>query len=226
MFDPIAARYDLLNRVLSFGIDRHWRYRTVSALELDPGVRVLDLATGTADLAIALVRHHPQIQVLGLDPSPRMLDVARAKLARTGLHSRVELGLGDATCLDLPDGEFAATCMAFGIRNIAARGKAIREMARVTKPGGQLAILELAEPRGSGAQRLARWYVHQAVPALGAMLSRAPQYRYLSRSICAFPPADEFAESMRENHLVDVHVRPLTFGACHLYLARTQGATR
>lgn len=219
-FDAIAARYDLLNRVLSLGIDRSWRTKTVRALELEPGARVLDLATGTADLAIAIARSEPSAEVLGVDPSRGMLAVGEAKLARRGLDERVRLEMGDAQRLEAEDGRFDAITIAFGIRNVPDRAAALREMRRVGKPGARVAVLELGEPRGGLLGPLARFHVRVLVPRIGALLSGAREYRYLQTSIAAFPPPEEFSQMMRDAGLVDVRYEPLTFGACHLYKGR------
>ncbi|RMH38957.1 MAG: bifunctional demethylmenaquinone methyltransferase/2-methoxy-6-polyprenyl-1,4-benzoquinol methylase UbiE [Deltaproteobacteria bacterium] len=219
MFDAIAHRYDLVNRVLSFGIDRRWRKKTIRALDLSPGQRVLDLATGTADLAIAVARACPGVTVVGVDPSEGMLAVGARKVARAGVADRVTLRTGDAQRLDAADDSFDAACMAFGIRNVPDRPRALREIARVVRPGGRVAILELSEPRSGLLGPLARFHVHTVVPRVGALLSRAPQYRYLQQSIAAFPPPDEFAGVMRAAGLRVDRVAPLTFGVCCLYVA-------
>jgi demethylmenaquinone methyltransferase/2-methoxy-6-polyprenyl-1,4-benzoquinol methylase len=218
MFDAIAARYDLLNRLLSFGIDRRWRRRLVERLELQPGALVLDHATGTADLAISIARSHPEVRVIGVDPSAEMLRIGRAKVEAAGLAARVSLETGDAENLSgFAERSVDAISMAFGIRNVPDRARALREMARVTRPGGRIAILELSEPRGIMGP-LARLHVHQIVPWLGSLLSGAKEYRYLQRSIAAFPPPQVFADLMRENGIVVGRVEPLTFGVCHLYV--------
>jgi demethylmenaquinone methyltransferase/2-methoxy-6-polyprenyl-1,4-benzoquinol methylase len=218
MFDAIAARYDLLNRLLSFGIDRRWRRRLVERLELQPGALVLDHATGTADLAISIARSHPEVRVIGVDPSAEMLRIGRAKVEAGGLAARVSLETGDAENLSgFAERSVDAISMAFGIRNVPDRARALREMARVTRPGGRIAILELSEPRGVMGP-LARLHVHQIVPWLGSLLSGAKEYRYLQRSIAAFPPPQVFADLMRENGIVVGRVEPLTFGVCHLYV--------
>jgi len=219
MFDGIAARYDLVNRVISLGIDQSWRRKTVRALQLGPGHRVLDLATGTADLAIQVARTEPGASVVGLDPSTKMLDVGRDKVVRAGLEARVELVQGDAQALPFPENSFDSLCIAFGIRNVPDRAKALREMARVTRPGGRIAILELSEPRSGLLGALARFHIHTVVPYVGALLSGVKEYQYLQRSIAAFPPADEFAALMKSSNLDVVAVHPLTFGVCHLYVA-------
>jgi len=218
MFDGIAHRYDLVNRVISLGIDQSWRKKTVRALELKPGARVLDLATGTADLAIMIARLHPHVTLLGVDPSEKMLEVGQKKLEATQLTERIELRVGDAQALALEPRSFDGVSIAFGIRNVPDRLQGLREMARVTKAGGRVAILELSEPRGGILGPLARFHVHSVVPTVGALLSGAKEYRYLQRSIAAFPPAREFEALMVEAGLRIVSSTALTFGVCHLYV--------
>lgn len=225
MFDQIASRYDLLNRLMSMGIDKSWRRQTVAAMELRPNARVLDLATGTGDLALMIVRLHPDAHVVGSDPSRRMLEVGIEKVKRVGLADRVELQEGDAQALPFADDSFDGCCIAFGIRNVPDRSAALAEMARVTKPGGRVAILELSEPRVGLLSPLARFHVRQVVPRLGGMLSGSREYRYLQQSIAAFPPSDEFAEQMRLAGLNVLDVKPLTFGACTLFVAEPQEAS-
>ena len=219
MFDGIARRYDLLNRVISLGVDQSWRRQTVAALNLRPGARVLDLATGTADLAILVAGTEPGATVVGLDPSSGMLEVGREKIERGGLGGRVELVSGDAESLPFEDRSFDGICMAFGIRNVPDRDRALREMARVTKPSGRIAILELSEPRGGILGPFARFHIHTVVPYLGALLSGQREYHYLQRSIAAFPTAEEFTARIAAAGLVPVETRKLTFGVCHLYVA-------
>jgi demethylmenaquinone methyltransferase/2-methoxy-6-polyprenyl-1,4-benzoquinol methylase len=219
MFDQIAHRYDLLNRIISLGIDQRWRRKTIAALEVQPGEQVLDLATGTADLGILCARLHPGCRVFGLDPSRNMLGVAATKVAAAGLQDRLTLTVGDAETLPFPDHQFDRVCMAFGIRNVPNRPRALREMARVTRPGGRIAILELAEPRGGLLGGVARFHIHSVVPFVGSLLSGSREYRYLQRSIAAFPPAAEFARTMGECGLTLLAAQPLTFGVATLYVA-------
>jgi len=219
MFDGIAARYDLVNRVISLGIDQSWRRKTVQALALGAGHRVLDLATGTADLAIQVARTEASVSVVGLDPSSKMLQVGREKVARSALEARIEFVQGDAQALPFEAQSFDSLCMAFGIRNVPDRAQALREMARVTRPGGRIAILELSEPRSGLLGALARFHIHSVVPYVGALLSGVKEYQYLQRSIAAFPPAQEFASLMRASNLNVLAVHALTFGVCHLYVA-------
>jgi demethylmenaquinone methyltransferase/2-methoxy-6-polyprenyl-1,4-benzoquinol methylase len=224
MFDNIAGRYDLLNRLISFGVDQRWRRKTVAALELRAGARALDLATGTADLAVRIAVTHADATVVGLDPSSGMLDVGRTKVARAGLDGRIELVVGDAQALPFDDASFDGITIAFGIRNVPDRLKALREMARVVKPGGRVAVLELSEPRSGILGPLARFHVHHVVPFVGGLISGSREYRYLQTSIAQFPPPDQFAATMREAGLEVLRVEPLTFGVCTLYVA-TRGGT-
>lgn len=225
MFDAIAARYDLLNRVLSLGIDQRWRKATARALALKEGARVLDLATGTGDLAVMVSKLEPTSRVTGLDPSAGMLEVGRRKVARLGLSERIDLVEGDAQALPFESQTFDGVCIAFGIRNVPDRAKALREMARVTRPGGRIAILELSEPKGGILAPIARFHVHTMVPTIGAWISGAHEYRYLQRSIAAFPPSEVFASLMQESGIDIVNVSPLTFGACHLYVGTPRANT-
>ena len=216
MFDQIAKRYDLLNRIMSFGMDRGWRRKLIDAMPNDG--RLLDVATGTADVAIALAKRHGQTTVVGLDPSIGMLDVGRLKVERRALNSRVELVQGDAQDMAFGDNTFSGCTIAFGIRNVPDRSLGLREMARVVRGGGPVAILELSEPRGGVMAALARFHVHYMVPWMGALLSGRKEYRYLQKSVAAFPPCDEFAELMAQAGLRNIKVQRMSFGAAHLYV--------
>jgi demethylmenaquinone methyltransferase/2-methoxy-6-polyprenyl-1,4-benzoquinol methylase len=231
MFDRIAARYDTVNRVLSLGLDRSWRRRLVRELGLDPRrkktrgwwfgekPRVLDVATGTGDLAIEIARACPGATVIGIDPSPGMLAVAHDKIERRGLGDRVLLAVGDAQNITLRNCEVDAATIAFGIRNVPDRAAALRELARVVRPGGRIGVLELGEPGGGLLGACARAHKRYIVPRLGAWLSSAREYQYLEASIAAFPAPAEFADLMRGCGLDVLDVIPLTFGACTLYVA-------
>lgn len=218
MFDAIADRYDLLNRIISLGVDQRWRRLTVSKLELGARPKVLDLATGTADLAIRIAQTHADAQVVGLDPSVNMLAIGRDKARADAVDGRVKLVEGDAQALPFDDDRFDGVTIAFGIRNVPDRARALAEMARVTRPGGRVAILELSEPRSGLLGPLARFHVHHVVPTLGGLLSGKKEYRYLQQSIAAFPPPETFAELMRSAGLDVLEVIPLTFGVCTLYV--------
>jgi len=225
MFDHIAGRYDLLNRVMSMGIDQSWRRKTVAAMELPAEARVLDLATGTGDLALMIARIHPDARVVGSDPSSRMLEVGADKVARSGLADRVQLHAGDAQALPYEDDSFDGCCIAFGIRNVPDRSAALAEMARVTKPAGRIAVLELGEPSVGWLSPIARFHVRKVIPKIGGMLSGSREYKYLQESIAAFPSADDFAKQMQACGLNVLEVKPLTFGACTLFVAEPLEAT-
>ena len=219
MFDKIARRYDFVNRVLSLGLDKGWRRRTVRALQLGDAPKVLDVATGTGDLAIDIARARPQARVYGLDPSTQMLSIAADKIAKRELGERVTLIVGDAQALPYANAEMDAATIEFGIRNVPDRAAGLRELARVVRPGGRIAVLELGEPTGGVLSRAARFHTNHVVPRLGALLSGSREYKYLQKSIAAFPPAAEFAAMMQANGLHVIEVVPLTFGACTLYVA-------
>ena len=217
MFDRIAERYDLINRIVSLGMDRSWRRRTVAELDVDSTSEVLDVATGTADLAlkVAKIAH---ARVTGVDPSSGMLEIGRRKVRASGLQERVKLLLGTAEELPFADRTFDAACMAFGIRNVADRPRGLGELCRVVKPGGRVCILELSEPRGGLLAPLAQLHVHTVVPWLGSVLSGAHEYRYLQRSIAAFPTPAKFASMLEEAGFHAHTPLPLTFGVAHLYV--------
>jgi demethylmenaquinone methyltransferase/2-methoxy-6-polyprenyl-1,4-benzoquinol methylase len=220
MFDAIARRYDLLNRLMSLGHDQRWRLRTVDALALRGRARVLDLATGTADLALLLARLVPQATVMAVDPSHEMRRVARRKISEAGLDDRIELVDGRAEELPVEDASFDAVCMAFGIRNVPNRSRALSEIHRVLRPGGTAALLELTEPDGRWLRPLAWLHVHAVVPWLGALLSGAREYRYLQRSIAAFPKPAAFVQMMIAAGFTGATAERLTAGACTLFVGR------
>ncbi len=223
MFDGIASRYDMLNRVMSLGLDGRWRRALVRALGegLPAAGRVLDVATGTADVALTIAATAPSLRIVGVDPSEKMLARGREKIAAAGLNSSIKLQLGDGLDLPFDDNSFDAACVSFGIRNFSDRRQGLAELTRVTRTGGRVAILELAEPRDSGLLgKAARLHVRHVVPRLGAILSGSREYRYLQDSIAAFPPAAEFTAMMREVGLLEVEARPMTFGAVVLFVGR------
>jgi demethylmenaquinone methyltransferase/2-methoxy-6-polyprenyl-1,4-benzoquinol methylase len=220
MFDRIAARYDLLNRLTSLGLDQSWRRAAVEALSPPPRAALLDLATGTADLALAIAARYPSARVWGLDPGLRMLSLGHRKLRRDARAERIRLVGGVAEHLPFAEGSFDGVTMAFGIRNVPDRERALAEVARVTRPGGRLVILELTSPAGrSPLARLARWHIRHVVPGLGALLSGWSEYRYLERSIAAFPAPAAFVETIGSRGWANVRTRPLGFGACTLFVA-------
>jgi demethylmenaquinone methyltransferase/2-methoxy-6-polyprenyl-1,4-benzoquinol methylase len=219
MFDRISDRYDLLNRVMSVGSDARWRRRAVKLL--GPDVRqVLDLATGTADVAIEVARSIPGSRVVGVDPSVGMLRVGGEKVRRAGLEGRITLREGDGEKIPAEDDAFDGSIMAFGIRNVPDRAACLRELGRVVRRGGPIVLLELAEPEGHPLAFGARFWKRHVVPRLGALLSSTPEYAYLEQSIRAFPRPNEFLGMMRDCGLGEGEAIPLTFGAATLFVGR------
>ena len=222
MFDRIARRYDLLNRLMSFGIDKIWRRKLLAALPKHG--HILDVATGTADVAIAIARQDQSLTVTGLDPSVGMLEVGVEKVHACGLKKRVSLEVGDAQKMPYDDNQFSGACISFGIRNVPDRNLGLSEMVRVTEPGGQVVVLELSEPKGGIMAMLARFHVHHVVPFLGALISGDKEYRYLQKSIQAFPESSTFVGMMQEAGLENVSAKRLTFGTAHLYVGHVPAA--
>ena len=222
MFDAIAPRYDLLNHLLSGGIDRTWRTRAIRSLALTGRERVLDLCTGTADLAIAASAARPAAaRVVGVDFAGAMLRVADEKLRRDRLRDRIALVQGDATRIPMAAASVDAVTIAFGIRNVENVAAACAEMHRVVKPGGRLAILEFAVPTMPGWRSVYGWYLKHILPRIGRAVSRHDgAYAYLPASIDAFATPDELVKILRQSGFVTVAAVPLTLGSVCLYTAR------
>ena len=223
MFDAIASRYDFLNHLLSAGVDRRWRRRAVASLHLSGGESVLDLCTGTGDLAMAAVRAHPSAaRVIGVDFAGAMLQVGRRKLLRAGLTDRIALVRGDATRLPIASASVDALTIAFGIRNVEQTAAACAEMYRVLRPDGRLAILEFAVPTTPGVSTVYLWYLNRVLPWVGRLVSRHnAAYGYLPASIGAFTSPGDFVKILRQAGFRDIAPVPLTFGSVILYTART-----
>ena len=222
MFDAIAGRYDLLNHLLSAGIDRRWRTRAIQALSLTGRERVLDLCTGTADLAMAAIDARPPAAcVVGIDFAREMLRVGQAKVRRGRQEDRIALVRGDATRIPLGDGVVDAITIGFGIRNVENTAAACDEMRRVLAPGGRIAMLEFAIPATPGVRTLYLWYFNHILPFLGRLISRhGAAYGYLPASVGAFVSPDEFVTILRHHGFVDVSAARLTFGIVLLYTGR------
>jgi demethylmenaquinone methyltransferase/2-methoxy-6-polyprenyl-1,4-benzoquinol methylase len=220
MFDAIAGKYDLLNHVLSVGLDTRWRARAVRALQLEPAARVLDVCTGTGDFAIATAAAVPAVRIIGVDFAGEMLRLGIRKLRERSLDRQITLVRGDATALPVRDGWADAATIGFGIRNVAHPAAALRELARVLKPGARLAILEFGEPRIPGIRALYNGYFRFILPQLGRLVSRhQTAYSYLPASVGTFPPPPEFAATISAHGFSAVRAVPLTVGIVYLYVA-------
>ncbi len=223
MFGEIAGRYDLLNRLLSAGIDRSWRRRTVRLVPPGGAGPVLDLCTGTADLAIAYWRaSEGKVQVVGADFCHPMLAIGRAKSRRLGADVQIALVEADAQRLPFADNAFQIVSIAFGLRNLSDTDCGLREMARVCHPGGRVAVLEFSLPRAQPLRALYGWYFRRLVPWIGRILapSRQAAYNYLPASVGGFPQAEALAERMRAAGLPSVAQHRFTLGVATLYVGQ------
>lgn len=220
MFDAIAPRYDLLNHVLSAGIDRRWRRRAIRTLGLSGRDVLLDVCSGTADVALE-ARRAGAGRVIGVDFARAMLAVGRAKVEAAREAARIALVQGDATRLPARTGSVDAITVAFGIRNVQQPELACAEMARTLTTGGRLAILEFGVPRIPGIATLYLWYFKYLLPFIGRTISgHTAAYSYLPASVSTFPPPDEFCAMLRASGFDNVVAVPLTLGIVYLYTAR------
>jgi demethylmenaquinone methyltransferase/2-methoxy-6-polyprenyl-1,4-benzoquinol methylase len=222
MFDAIAGKYDFLNHLLSAGIDRRWRKKAIASLSLTGSERVLDLCTGTADLAIAAGTASPAAAwIVGVDFAGAMLRIGHEKLKAQRLDRRVALARGDATKIPLPSAAVDAVTIGFGIRNVEDVAAACREIHRVLTPEGRLAILEFAVPTLPLVRSAYAFYFNRVLPAIGRLISRHnAAYGYLPASVGAFAAPGEFVTLLRQTGFTAVEARPLTFGIVYLYTAR------
>lgn len=220
MFSRIAPRYDLLNRVLSAGIDRRWRRAAVAEMAPASGGRHLDLATGTADMALEILRQKGEAaSVAGVDLSVEMMRIGLAKCAKAGRAAGVSFVRAPGESLPFRDASFDSACIAFGIRNVADRALGLSEMCRVVRPGGRVVVLEFSVPDGAVLGSLYRFYFTRVLPRIGGMVSsRREAYQYLPDSVLAFPSPPEFEAMMRAAGCSSVASRPLTFGIATLYV--------
>ena len=217
MFDAIAGRYDLLNTVLSGGLDRYWRRLAIASLNLTGRERLLDVCTGTADVAIGSARRGAS-RVVGVDFSGAMLTHGLDKVQKGSLGSRIQLVRGDAMNLPVASESVHAATIAFGIRNVMQPEVACKELVRVLRPGGRLAILEFGTPGSRLFGPIYQWYSRTILPRIGRAVSRhEAAYTYLPESIGAFAYGDEFAKMLNVAGFSQVEARPLMFGAVYLY---------
>ena len=221
LFNHIASRYDFINRVLSFGIDRFWRKALVNMLPRQSGLRVLDVAAGTGDQTIALLASPRVSSVVALDPSIEMLRVAKQKLKHLGANKSVEFEESRVEQMPFLDASFDVATMSFGIRNVPDVLRALRELNRVLKPAGSLLILEFSIPESKIVRSFHLAYLRHVLPRVGGLLSGSQEaYRYLDRSIEQFPYGEAFCEELRSAGFVDVAFQPLWFGIVTIYRAK------
>ena len=221
MFDAIAGRYDFLNTVLSGGLDRYWRFRAIRSLGMTGKERLLDVCTGTADVALAGARAaRGAARVVGVDFAGAMLAHGATKVRHHGLGARVQLIRGDAMRLPVADGTVDGVTIAFGIRNVQRPEVACAELLRVLRPGGRLAILEFGLPVVPAVRPLYLWYFNHVLPRIGRAVSRHTMaYDYLPQSVGSFPWGEGFAKMLRDAGFSQVAAKPLSLGIVYLYTA-------
>lgn len=223
MFDHIAPKYDLLNQVLSLGIHKGWRRRTVKKLKaLQPRV-VMDVATGTGDLAIEVVKQLAPEKVVGVDISAGMMKLGEQKVKEKGLDKIISFQLGDSENLPFENNTFDAITVGFGVRNFAHLEVGMKGMYNALKPGGMLAVLEFSKPHRFPMKQLVNFYYRFVLPLIGRMVSSDKRaYTYLPESIQAFPEGPQFLEVMKKSGFSDVSWQPLTFGVASIYVGKKQ----
>ncbi|MBM3441265.1 MAG: bifunctional demethylmenaquinone methyltransferase/2-methoxy-6-polyprenyl-1,4-benzoquinol methylase UbiE [Bacteroidetes bacterium] len=220
MFDDIARRYDFMNRFLSAGIDIGWRKKALRKLSASAPRELLDVATGTAELAILAARMLKPQQILGIDISEGMLEVGRKKIAAAGLSPIIQLRTGDSERIEAEDTSFDAVTVSFGVRNFADLTRGLTEIHRVLRPDGTILILEFSKPTTWGLRHLYRWYMNVLAPFFGGLFTRNPAaYRYLHASVQHFPEGNAFLEVLQSAGFRQMTCEKLSFGICSIYSA-------
>lgn len=221
MFDNISPEYDHLNHLLSFGIDRIWRRKISKWVSQNHPSAILDVATGTADLAIQLASDNPEAYITGIDLSEKMLSVGSQKIDKKQLSNRVHMEVADAAALPFSNDSYDVVTVAFGVRNFSDRGAGLREMVRVCRNGGFIAILEFSHPRNPLIKVPYRWYSKRWIPKVGRSVSKHPSaYSYLPSSVEAFPDTEVFMETLSKAGLSDIKTKALSGGIATLYCGR------
>jgi demethylmenaquinone methyltransferase/2-methoxy-6-polyprenyl-1,4-benzoquinol methylase len=220
MFDRISPKYDRLNHLLSFNIDKTWRRKTAKAVAKSQPETILDLATGTSDLAIALAKYNPQAYIIGVDFSEKMLAIGKEKVKKQGLENQIDLQLGDAAALPFEDQSFDAITVAFGVRNFEDLQQSLSEICRVLKPNGQVFILEFSMPEKFPIKQAYHLYFKHILPKIGKQISKDDwAYSYLPESVERFPKPATFLQTLNGNGLNEATARSLTWGIATLYTA-------
>lgn len=220
MFDSIAHSYDLLNHLLSMGIDKHWRRAAINSLKPFAPREMLDVATGTGDFAIMSAKELRPESLLGVDLSEGMMNVAREKVKKEGLEQTISFQQEDCMQLSFPDDSFDALTVAYGIRNFEDLDHGLREMRRVLKPSGRLVIIELTSPQRFPMKQLFWLYSHVLMPLVGKIVSHDSRaYTYLPATMEAFPQGEVMSEILKKAGFTDIRFKRFTFGLSTLYTA-------
>ena len=218
MFDKIAPYYDLLNRTLTLGIDQRWRKKAIDSLGKQKFTRILDIATGTADMPVMINKRLEVDEIIGLDISPGMVELGNKKIEKHKLTDKVFLEVGDSENLRFDSNHFQAATASFGVRNFANLGKGLDEIYRVLDNGGKLMILEFSKPTIFPFKQLFNVYFKYVLPTIGRLTSKDPKaYKYLYESVQAFPDYEDMADIIRKSGFKNVKYTPLTLGICTIY---------
>lgn len=221
MFDKIAPRYDFMNRFLSAGIDISWRRKAIKLFKRDNPKYILDVATGTGDMAIMATRLLPVEKIAGIDISEGMLEIGRKKIEKEGLGTKIALYSGDGETINFADGTFDGVMVAFGVRNFENLEKGLKEIFRVLKPGAQLVVLEFSKPRIPGVKNLYNLYMGIIAPQMAGMFRQNKKaYQYLNDSAKAFPDRQNFIEILNKTGYSNTYYKSLSLGICCIYSAR------
>ena len=223
MFDRISPKYDALNHLLSLNIDKVWRKKTATIVSKTQPKTILDLATGTADLAIALAKQNPQAHIIGMDISEKMLEIGKEKVKLQNLENQIELHHGDAATLPFEDARFDAVTVAFGVRNFENLDKGLSEIHRVLKTNGQAVVLEFSMPEKFPVKQLYNFYFKHLLPSIGKWVSKDENaYSYLPHSVEKFPKPSDFCSILGSFGLKNCQMKPLSFGIATLYVANKE----
>jgi demethylmenaquinone methyltransferase/2-methoxy-6-polyprenyl-1,4-benzoquinol methylase len=220
MFNNISSKYDFLNHLLSLGIDKGWRTKAIKSIAIvDPDI-ILDVATGTGDLAIAAAEKLPKTTIIGIDIADQMLEVGKVKINQKTLSNRITMMVGDSESINYPNDHFDAVLCAYGVRNFQNLEKGLEEMNRVLRVGGRLAILEFSKPKKFPIKQGFSFYFKFIMPLLGKIISKHKSaYTYLPESVMAFPEGQDFCLVLEKCGFIKVKAEPLSFGITTLYTA-------
>lgn len=221
MFDGIAGGYDFMNRFLSAGIDKSWRKKAIAELAKERPQVLLDVATGTADMAIRAAKVLQPQKIVGIDISEKMLEIGKRKIENEGLAGKIELLKGDSETINFGDNTFDAVMVAFGVRNFENLQQGLREIFRVMKPGARLVVLEFSKPKAAFIRSIYHWYMGTLAPAIAKLFRQDKKaYQYLNQSSMAFPERLQFVDILKGIGYSDTFFKPLSLGICCIYCGR------
>jgi demethylmenaquinone methyltransferase/2-methoxy-6-polyprenyl-1,4-benzoquinol methylase len=219
MFSSIASRYDLLNRLLSFGIDTRWRRYAVKLVKYHKDGRILDIATGTGDMTFEIAATTPaSVTIVGIDFCKEMIEIATAKMERSIYSKRITYAIAPCEAIPFPEGSFDSATIAFGIRNLDDRNQGLQEIYRILKSGGRVIILEFSTPRAKFIRTIYHWYFCRLLPVIGGLFSKFDAYKYLPESVLEFPTQEDFKQTMATAGFCNIVHYTQTFGIVTIYV--------